>query len=354
MKNLFQYLYILAANMLVALALTACSSDDYLGVTNGEEDKQLPEVTQKLSGPMPASVEIRVIYGHLHGYTSFHENPPIEGTTFLSKNPTFKFTLKDNQWVPDKANPKYLYAFSSGKMFNTESSTPYAIDIHYFNEKGEDITEKMVADGKDKKLQHFFIPENIKPLKDFDKTIDNPNNNEIFRYDYIDPTPFGKTIKKDGAEYNGLKNPMGFKGYITFGYSRHTFNLAIKLMEAKNQKTSNQKELDFFYNDQIGKVEHSPQKIASWLPTSEQEKNDLWYPTINIPVMVYIDWCEEYVGDVKIKDGKLPKLEELSPKTQRLVKTIHDNLHIPYKEILENLHYRLYGDTDPESGSYWF
>lgn len=303
---------------------------------------------------MPASVEIRVIYGHLHGYTSFHENPPIEGTTFLSKNPTFKFTLKDNQWVPDKANPKYLYAFSSGKMFNTESSTPYAIDIHYFNEKGEDITEKMVADGKDKKLQHFFIPENIKPLKDFDKTIDNPNNNEIFRYDYIDPTPFGKTIKKDGAKYNGLKNPMGFKGYITFGYSRHTFNLAIKLMEAKNQKTSNQKELDFFYNDQIGKVEHNPQKIASWLPTSEQEKNDLWYPTINIPVMVYIDWCEEYVGDVKIDDGKLPKLEELSPKTQRLVKTIHDNLHIPYKEILENLHYRLYGDTDPESGSYWF
>lgn len=70
--------------------------------------------------------------------------------------------------------------------------------------------------------------------------------------------------------------------------------------------------------------------------------------------MVYIDWCEEYVGDVKINDGKLPKLEELSPKTQRLVKTIQDNLDIPYKEILENLYYRLHGETDPESGSYWF
>lgn len=348
MKKTFNILLSLTIVVLTMVSFIACSSE--MPVDNGKkaEDKHL-------SGPIPASVEVKIVYGHLHGYTGFHENARMAGTTFITPKPTFKFRLENNQWVADKNNPKYLYAFSSNSYFNTEGARAYALDIHYFDANGKDITAEMVANGKEDKLQHFFVPEDVKPLNDFDKNIDNPNNNDFFRYDYIDPTPFGKTMHDDNAKYNGLKNPMGFKGYMTFGYSRQTFKLAVKLMEAKGKKDITYKKVDFITNDHINEHTHNYKQVASWTPTKEQKEDNLWYPTFYIPVMVYACWGEEYSGDVEMgEDGSLPKIETLEPKTQRLIKTIQNNLGLSYKEIIENLYYQLKGDANPEAGTYWF
>ena len=54
------------------------------------------------------------------------------------------------------------------------------------------------------------------------------------------------------------------------------------LMESHNKKTVNLKNLVF--KDTWGEPVEARSKVADWVPTSEQLKNEKWYPTINLPV----------------------------------------------------------------------
>ena len=68
------------------------------------------------------------------------------------------------------------------------------------------------------------------------------------------------------------------------------------------------KELEFKNNS--GDVVEKYSKIADWTPTPEQLKNEKWYPTITIPVMVYMDRAELGDGEenvtLEMKEDEVP------------------------------------------------
>lgn len=339
-KEIFKSMMLLAATAVLAGSMLACSGN------KKDEPTPKPEVPQnKIEGVMPAKVVINVYEGHLHGYSGFHQNGTAEGTKFFGVPQQFEFSLQDGKWVAASGNPKALYAMSYNKAQNTAAAAYHAIDIKYYDKDGKLLNGEFIDGGKSAHYQHFFVIKNQKNLSLFDEAIDNAAGTDFMRYDYIDPTPWNKTIHSGLAQYGGRENPLGFKGMVSFGYSRQAFDLNIMLMEAKGTKES--RLINMKFNDK-------PKSIADWRPSAEQLKNERWYPAIVIPVVVYLDRDElercEDLWDITEKTT----MAELSPGSQRIVNTLVEGLGITEKEAITELYYKMNGDTKPESGKYWF
>lgn len=332
------------------LALLCTVLSGFVGCSNN--DDIVPEnKNEKLAGPKPAKVVINVIEGHLHGYAAFHENKMYDGVKHMDAPQEFVYTLQDDKWVPDPKNPPYLYAMSYNQMQNSEAAVSIALDIKYYDAAGNLMNGKFIDNGQSEHYQHFFVVKDQKPFPNFDAKLDNPTNQEFMRYDYVDPTPWNETIHSGKAQYNGLKDPLGFKGILSFGYCRQTCNLNIMLMESHNKKTVNLKNLVF--KDTWGEPIEAHSKVADWVPTSEQLKNNKWYPTINLPVMVYMDRAELGEGEDNVT---LTMTENEVPTSfKRLVSTLKYAFNLTYKQALTELYYRLNGEPAPHDNSgYWF
>lgn len=341
MKKVFKSMLFVAMSLIVAGGFTACSEDEV----------KPTDKTKELIGPKPAKVVINVYEGHLHGYGVFHENKPYDGVKIMDKPQVFVFTMQNGKWVADAKNPPYLYAMSYNQMQNTEATVSHALDIKYYDEAGNLINGQFIENGKSDHYQHFFVVENQKAFPDFDKKLDNPANHEFMRYDYIDPTPWNETIHSEKARYNGLKDPLGFKGIASFGYCRQTCNLKIMLMESHNKKNVRLKDLEF--RDNWGKPVEKYWKIPDWTPTPEQLKNEKWYPTITIPVMVYMDRSELGEGEANVTLDM--KEDEVPAFFKRLINTLKFSFNMTYKEALTELYYRLNGEPAPHDNSgFWF
>ena len=123
------------------------------------------------------------------------------------------------------------------------------------------------------------------------------------------------------------------------------------LMESHNKKTVNLKNLVF--KDTWGEPVEARSKVADWVPTSEQLKNEKWYPTINLPVMVYMDRAELGEGEDNVT---LTMTENEVPTSfKRLISTLKYAFNLTYKQALTELYYRLNGEPAPHDNSgYWF
>lgn len=336
----------------MVLGMAACSKDD---PEMPDTPKGKTEEKAQVKGIMPAKVKIMVYNGHLHGYAGFHQNGKRQGTTFLGETQEFNYTMENGKWVADAKNPKYLYAYSYNMGQHSEMSNNYALDIKYFDKQGNDITAQMVANGNDARLQHFFVVTDQKAMEGFDKAIDNKRALDFMRYDYVDPAPFGGSMHEKTAKYNGHDNPLGFKGLLTFGYSRQTCMLHIKLMEARVKKDVKYLSMNFLTNSDISKkVTEHKREVANWVPTEQQLKEEAWYPTIELPVMVFMDW-EENTGNIDEIDP-MPAMEDLDPVDQRVIKTIMQALNKTYEEVVKEFYYLVWGEGDNEGGGlgYWF
>ena len=112
------------------------------------------------------------------------------------------------------------------------------------------------------------------------------------------------------------------------------------LMESHNKKTVNLKNLVF--KDTWGEPVEARSKVADWVPTSEQLKNNKWYPTINLPVMVYMDRAELGEGEDNVT---LTMTENEVPTSfKRLISTLKYAFNLTYKQALTELYYRLNGE----------
>ncbi|GAB6976622.1 hypothetical protein [Prevotella falsenii] len=341
MKNVLKSMLFVAMGIIVAAGFTACSKDEV-----GPKDK-----TKKLVGPKPAKVVINVYEGHLHGYAGFHENGMYDGAKIFGAPQQFVFTMQNGKWVADAENPPYLYAMSYNKYQNTEAAVSHALDIKYYDAAGKLINGEFIENGKSDHYQHFFVVESQKAFPDFDKKLDNPGNHEFMRYDYVDPTPWNETIHSKKGHYNGLKDPLGFKGIMSFGYCRQTCNLNIMLMESHDKKNVRLKDLEF--KDNNGNLVKSHLQVADWTPTQEQLSNEKWYPTITIPIMVYMDRDE--LGDGEEEITLDMKEEDVPAVYKRLINTLKSCFNKPYKEVLRELYYRLNGEPAPHNDSgFWF
>lgn len=341
MKKVLKSLLLVAISSFVAAGFTACSKDEI-------EPK---EQNEEIVGPKPAKVVINVYEGHLHGYAGFHENKMYSGVKYMDAPQEFVYTMQNGKWVADAKNPAYLYAMSYNEMQNTEAATCHALDIKYYDAAGNLINGQFIENGKSDHYQHFFVIKNQKAFSDFDQKLDNPTNKEFMRYDYVDPTPWNETIHSGKGHYNGLKDPLGFKGIMSFGYCRQSFDLNIMLMESQNKKQVNLKELEFKNNS--GDVVEKYSKIADWTPTPEQLKNEKWYPTITIPVMVYMDRAE--LGDGEENVTLEMKEDEVPTSYKRLINTLKACFNMTYKEALTELYYRLNGEPGKHDNSgFWF
>ena len=341
MKKVFKSMLFVAMSLIVAVGLTACSEDEVK-----PKDK-----TKELVGPQPAKVVIHVYEGHLHGYAAFHETKMYDGVKYMDAPQVFVYTMQNGKWVPDPKNPPYLYAMSYNQMQNSEAAVSHALDIRYYDAAGNIMNGQFIDNGKSEHYQHFFVVKDQKPFPNFDARLDNPTNQEFMRYDYVDPTPWNKTIHSGEGQYNGLKDPLGFKGIMSFGYCRQTCNLNIMLMESHDKKTVNLKKLVF--KDTWGKPVEKHSQVADWVPTPEQLKNEKWYPTITIPVMVYMDRAE--LGEGEDNVSLTMKESEVPASFRRLISTLKYCFNLTYKQALTELYYRLNGEPAPHDNSgYWF
>lgn len=341
MKNVLKSMLFVATGIIVAAGFAACSKDEV-------EPKHK---TEELAGPKPAKVIISVYEGHLHGYAGFHENGKIDGSKILGASQQFVYTMQNGRWVADPQNPPYLYAMSYNKQQNTEAGVYHALDIKYYDAAGKLMNGEFIENGKSNHYQHFFVVKDQKAFADFDKKLDNPANHEFMRYDYVDPTPWNETIHSGKGRYNGLKDPLGFKGIVSFGYCRQTCNLDIMLMESRDKKSVRLKNLEFRNNK--GELVKNHSQVADWTPAPEQLSNEKWYPVITLPVMVYMDRDELGEGDDEItldmKESEVPVFY------RRLINTLKSCFNKTYNEVLTELYYRLNGEPEPHSDKgFWF
>ena len=123
------------------------------------------------------------------------------------------------------------------------------------------------------------------------------------------------------------------------------------LMESHNKKNVRLKDLEF--RDNWGKPVEKYSKIPDWTPTPEQLKNEKWYPTITIPVMVYMDRNELGEGEANVTLDM--KEDEVPAFFKRLINTLKFSFNMTYKEALTELYYRLNGEPAPHDNSgFWF
>lgn len=356
-QNLIKSMMLLATMLLLAITFTACNSEDDLPKPKKDEVEnkdgaQKKDETKKIEGVMPAKVVIELYQGHLHGFPHFHQNALPDSCKYMGSPQKFIYNMVDGQWVADKSNPKNLYALSSNVYQNDLAACYYAITLTYFDKDGNNINGKFIEKGQDQKYQHFFVVKDLKALSDFDAALDNPKKHEFVRYDYVDPTPWNKTMHFDEAKSTGLENPLGFKGMLSFGYGRHTCTLNIMLMEAKNGKGKHTHKT--VIKDSIYKYDKE-YDAPDFTPTEEQLKNEAWYPTISIPVVVHIDRKElETDVDDWDKAKELP-MAQLPASLQRSMKTLMSVFGISEKKAFNEFYFNEEG-TRPnhDSSSFWF
>jgi len=247
----------------------------------------------------PKTVEIEVYEGHLHGEKTFHQNGYSKNNQCLGKSYRLKYTLENNQWVADKANPT-----SVNVMGNADKFVRYAFSLRYFNDKHEDITGQIVNGGEDQHYQHFFTVSDVKPSYGGVEEKADGNHPDFFQYTYCDTKPWNKTVHFDNAAFLDDDNPIGIKGFFTFLRSRKQFTLNIRLMRAHQSKRVGDKPSPFY------------------APSSQQEAKETWMPAIKIPVNVYMDWNEKGLDLAVWENPKLvesTQLKDLSEHDQRTV-----------------------------------
>jgi len=283
----------------------------------------------------PKTVEIEVYEGHLHGEKTFHQNGYSKNNQCLGKSYRLKYTLENNQWVADKANPT-----SVNVMGNADKFVRYAFSLRYFNDKHEDITGQIVNGGEDQHYQHFFAVSDVKPSYGGIEEKSDGNHPDFFQYTYCDTKPWDKTVHFDNATFLDDNNPIGIKGFFTFLCSRKQFTLNIRLMRAHQSKRVGDKPSPFY------------------APSSQQEAKETWMPAIKIPVNVYMDWNEKGLDLEVWENPKLvesTQLKDLSEHDQRTVLSLMKAFGIKdIKTALAEFYWNMADVPTHDGRGFWF
>lgn len=319
-KNYFKVLAMALLVLCTSVALVSCSD---------EPKKPHDEVGNKLHDD-PYKAVLTMASGHFHG-VKFHQNADPVGAKYMKAVQTITFIYTEGKgWVPE-AGSETMFRILSGTK---ESIAAYGLWIRYYNKQGEDITGQFIENNQDQIHQHFFIPKDVKPVTAIGGVAQADDNDPstIFEYTYMDTTPWNKTLKDEGTELTGSKNPIGFKGYFNFLKDRKNLTLRIKLMHARTSKFKDGKASPYY------------------APSNAQLAGDHWDVEIDIPVLVYYSRAEENNWE---SDSDVP-YDKLLDNEKRMINAIAYAYGISNQEALDAFNLRITGDTDHESGSLWF
>lgn len=281
--------------------------------------------------PNIARAEIVFVEGHLHGELNFHENTYPTQMKYMGRRDTLRFTFDNEIWTPDARNPQHLPLLAGYPS--------YAMVIKYFDKEGEIINSEFLDNNLSQQYQHFFTISDIQPTADGISEATDKNSPEFFSYQYCDTDPWNKTNKFDGARFIGTENPVGFKGFFQFHMARKKFMLNVQLMKTGSTKlTSKNKE---------GKAIPSPW----YLPTQEQRQTEKWFPTLQIPVLIYMNHSEKEMDDFEL-DAKETDFDPTSLKT---IRSIMQAYNISFEAAISELYWNFNGSRPPHSNEgFWF
>lgn len=347
-----------------AFALTGCKPS--VEPDNGtplNPDKPADETLNKLHDD-PYTVELILFECHFHGKKA-HATPNTPGVKYLKKEQKMVITSvpgKGFQIQKDKGVEKFLVMGGVIDAYKKNIIDPalrkdtddtfspdnnkgtykqYALEIHFYDKKGEEITGQFATNGQEKIHQHFFHAKDIAPLKGFEKPEKYPENFNFMYYNYFDTTPWDKTMNT-GAKYTGISNPIGLKGYFEFYVPYVTFDLNIMLMHAYTSK----------YDTKDGKP------TPFYGPTKEQKGKSVFDLNFKVPVVVWgtsSDIVEaEDLTEEQLKNAT-PDSDYIGEKDKALATRVADILGISFQEAFFDLYMDVNGEPaehDPNQGRY--
>lgn len=277
---------------LIFVGITSCNDDDPVKPTNETEDKGHEDW---------AKVTFTFRLGHLHG-SNFHGNPINKDAKYFRnlQEVTFEYDSKGNLQTP--TDPVRLI-----------KDEYYALEITYYNKKGERMNSTFTTPEMAPIHQHFFLTKDAKDLNS-DKPFENAGN-IITEYTYRDTDPENKMYTKydETVKLRGKKDPIGLKGYFKVSEKYAKFNLNVILVHIGKGTKLDKNGNPYPYNE--------PNLIF----LSSQDLN------VKIPIRVYAERPEDY-SDKFFEDAA-------------------NEFNITVEEAIAD--YKLLYDADFESGKYW-
>ncbi|AVM50114.1 hypothetical protein [Capnocytophaga sp. oral taxon 878] len=177
----------------------------------------------------PAKVEFIIRKGHLHD-KMFHADP------ISAINPVQKFFFElDNvskNWVRKNESGKILTESDPVLMIENSGKTVYALEIIYYNHKGERMNSEFTTSEMLPIHQHFFEVNSYINTKN-NETV--TQTDDLWSYEYRDTDPEDIMINQFIDPTNSPRrsaltdNPLGLKGYFSPKKAYVKFNLQITL-----------------------------------------------------------------------------------------------------------------------------
>ncbi len=326
--KLFKSALYLAMSAVFSLSSVSCSSDD-------------PDIPNPVPGGKPeglilrpASVEINVYDGHLHGTKKFHQNSYPQQLKHIGKVYKLVYTLKDGKWIADPNNSKVNVLGAKDK------NGAVAFDIHYFDKNHKEITGEYATHDAQHHYQHFFIAKDIQSGYADKEKKEAKNGLEFFEYVYCDTDPWNETHHSGKGKWVEDDHVVGLKGYFHFIQPYKKFNLEIMLMRAKAGKEVNG-------------------KLSSFCaPTEEQLRNEEWLPSITIPVNIYLTNYDFDLEDEDYDNAEkfFAKDEsDFSEKDRRVINAVKDAFGLAtFREAAKELFWKINGEQKHNTDNFWF
>lgn len=326
--KLFKSVCGLAMGAMVLLGMVSCSSDDPFV----EPD---PTPTPNPSGLIlrPASVEISIYDGHLHGRKQFHQNSYPKELKHMGKVYKLVYTLKDDKWVADPSNKDV------NVLGDPEKNGAIAFDIHYFDKDHNEITDQYATHDAQHHYQHFFVAKDIRSGYGDTKKEQAENGPDFFEYVYCDTNPWNQTYHSGKGKWVEDDHVVGLKGYFHFPQAYKKFNLDIMLMRAKESKLVNGKVSPFY------------------APTAEQMKNEEWLPTITVPMNIYLTNYDFELDDEDYEDESFYKKDEskFSEKDKRTINALKEAFGLStFQEAALEIYWKINALPKHDMDNFWF
>lgn len=209
--------------IMYVLLYTSCSDDAPLPVN---------EVLDKGHDDW-SKVEFKFTEGHIHGHHEEgehheeHHHDHDGGEEFfhgLPEIPNIKFgTVQTYTFESTKNGIKVI----SENPIRLVQGKAYGLEITYYNKQGERINSEFTTKEMAPIHQHFFIPSQIKSIKE---GITTATKTDIISYEYRDTNPENGMFGNEGVTLRGEKDPIGLKGFFDVEKAYQSFNLKVVLV----------------------------------------------------------------------------------------------------------------------------
>lgn len=325
-------LYLVLSTTFIASTI-ACNSDDEII----DQPKVNPTESKIIK---PASVEINIYDGHLHGVKKFHQNTHAKELKYLGKTYKLTYFLINGKWQPKSDNEavNLLADTTPIEQASEVGGGVVAFDIHYFDENHNEITSQCIENNENKHYQHFFVASDMQSgYADMEKK-EIKNGIDFFGYEYCDTDPWNQTNHSGKAKFVEDELAVGMKGYFHFLTPYKNFNLNIMLMRAENKLVN-------------GKV--SP----FYLPSEKQLKNNEWLPSIVVPINLYLSTADLELDAEDLDEETILEREEseFSDADKRRIRALMDAFGIKdFHQAVAEFFWNISGESGHDMNNFWF